>query len=206
MPEQLRLKKRERNIEKFVDLISSIIDYSTDEMSALIDRIETRKYKKKDYLLKAGDICKGVHFINSGFCRVKYTDKKRVQTVHFAGENDFTATIESMNSGIPTVYSIEALEITEAFFISKETVDWACDNMKNGNKLIRIVNANYCALEIKKITNVLSPNPFNRYIELITKFPDIEQRIPQKIIASFLNITPVYLSMLKAGKVKNAVE
>ncbi len=206
MPEQLRLKKKERNIEKFVDIISSMIEYSTAEMSELIDRIETRKYKKKEYLLKAGDICKGVHFINSGFCRVKYADKKREQTVHFAGENDFTATIESMNLGIPSVYSIEALEITEAFFISRETVEWVCENIKNGNKLIRIINANYCALEVKKIINVLGPDPFNRYIDLITKFPDIEQRIPQKIIASFLNITPVYLSMLKSGKVKNAVE
>jgi CRP-like cAMP-binding protein len=158
----------------------------------------TKEFKKKDILLREGSACREVFFVNSGLLRVFFVDNEgEEKTFHFAPENTFATDYKSFLKEVPSNYSIQALEDTQVLIMSLEMVMAGYDKLRNGEKLGRLLAEDHFFLFNDKIQALYTQTPLKRYENLTTSFPNIYQRVPQHLIASFLNISSVHLSRLK---------
>jgi CRP-like cAMP-binding protein len=179
-------------------LIFSHIQMSEEEWNNWSRMFEIKVFTKNEVLLKPGDICKSIYFVNSGLLRLFFVDKDGEEhSFHFSMENTFAADYESFLKKSASDYGIQALENTQVICISHKMLDQGYAYLKEGQKLGRILAENYFFLFSNKIKSYYTESPLERYQSLEKFFPGILQRIPQHYIASYLNISSVHLSRLK---------
>ncbi|WP_417940808.1 Crp/Fnr family transcriptional regulator [Flavobacterium sp. RS13.1] len=179
-------------------LIRQYIDISDSEFKHCVSMLSCEVYKKKDILLKEGEICTKIYFVTKGLLRIYFIDDKdEEKTFHFCLENTFSTDYESFLKRIPSGFSIQAMEDTDVLVISFEMLENIYRVLKYGEKLGRRITEEYFFLVNEKIKALYVNTPMVRYRDMNKRFPNIHQRVPQHYIASYLNITPVHLSRLK---------
>lgn len=179
-------------------LITQYIDISDSELEYCLSMLSYEVYKKKDILLKEGEICSKIYFVAKGLLRIYFIDDKdEEKTFHFCLENTFGTDYESFLKGIPSSFSIQAMEDTDVLVISFEMLQNIYRVLQHGEKLGRRITEEYFFLVNDKIKAIYVNAPLVRYRDMDKRFPKIHQRVPQHCIASYLNITPVHLSRLK---------
>lgn len=179
-------------------IISSYIEISDQEWALYSSMLKTKEIQKKEVILNEENICKDVFFINKGVLRFYFLDHNgEEKTFHFAIENTFATDYKSFLKEIPSNYSIQALEETQVVIMSLEMLLNGYKILKNGEKLGRLLAEDYFFLFNDKIQAIYTQTPIERYNNLTDKFPRIFQRVPQHLIASYLNISSVHLSRLK---------
>lgn len=179
-------------------VISGYIEMDDDEWIDYSSDFQVEKIKKKSLLLKEGHVCKNVFFVESGLLRIFFIDKEgEEKTFHFSVENTFATDYESLLRGIPSKYSIQALEDTQVVIMSLEMLQKGYTKLRYGEKLGRLLAEDYFFIFSDQIQSIYTQSPLERYNNLTIKFPNIFQRVPQHLIASYLNISSVHLSRLK---------
>ena len=192
-------------LSKLLATLSAVISCTPDELSALSNMLTIKHFSPKQFIFDAGEMFSNIYFINTGLCRAVISQGKEEKTVHLAGENDFVTNIDGLIQKNPSHYALQALTHMETVCINDEALEWVLHNVKQGRKLFRIIYGQYCYLQARIVLSNIKPNPMQRYGELLVKFSDIEQLVSQRIIASYLNITPEYLSMLKGQRIQPAL-
>ncbi|TXD51980.1 MULTISPECIES: Crp/Fnr family transcriptional regulator [unclassified Polaribacter] len=189
------MKEQIKNIHQ---VISSFIEISNEEWVNYSSMFKTKEIKKKEIILQEGNICKDVFFINKGVLRFYFVDNNgEEKTFHFAIENTFATDYKSFLKQIPSNYSIQALEDTQVVTMSLDMLLSGYEILKNGEKLGRLLAEEYFFMFNDKIQAIYTQTPLDRYNNLTTNFPEIFQRVPQHLIASYLTISSVHLSRLK---------
>ena len=179
-------------------VVSSYIEISNEEWSSYSSMLQVKKIKKKSIILSEGKICKDVYFINKGLLRIFFLDNNgKEKTFHFALEKTFVTDYKSFLKKLPSNYSIQAMEDTEVMIMSFEMIHNGYKNLRNGEKLGRLLAGDYFFIFNDKIQSMYTQTPLDRYRDLTNSFPNIFQRVPQHLIASYLNISSVHLSRLK---------
>ncbi|WP_281310276.1 Crp/Fnr family transcriptional regulator [Flavobacterium flavigenum] len=179
-------------------LIKNYIDISDSELEYCLSMLSYEVYKKKEILLKEGEVCSKIYFVAKGLLRIYFIDDKgEEKTFHFCLENTFGTDYESFLKGIPSSFSIQAMEDTDVLVISFEMLQNIYRDLQHGEKLGRRITEEYFFLVNEKIKALYVNAPLVRYRDMDKRFPKIHQRVPQHCIASYLNITPVHLSRLK---------
>lgn len=154
-------------------------------------------------MLQQGNIADEIFFINSGITRNFITNAKGEEiTTHFAMEGDYITEYASFLKLRPAVCSIQALEDVEAVIINKKALEYGYEQVKEGNKLGRLIAEEYFMFAVDKLDEMYSDDILERFDKLNRTFPGIHQRIPQHMVASYLGITPVHLSRLKSAQVQ----
>jgi len=184
-----------KNIQQ---VISNYIEISDDEWLHYSSMLQVKVLKKKTMLLSEGTTCKEVFFVNSGLLRIYFVDNNgEEKTFHFALEKTFATDYKSFLKGIPSNYSIQAMEDTEVLVMPFEMVHNGYTKLRFGEKLGRLIAEDYFCMFNDKIQALYTQTPLERYNSLTASFPNIFQRVPQHLIASYLNISSVHLSRLK---------
>jgi len=180
-----------RNIRQSIPLTDS-------EAELVLSLLETREYGNKDFLLRQGDVCRYDYFITEGCAKVCYSDDKGNECiVKFAPENWWAVDLDSFINSKPCFYYIQAIEETEALLLSKQSYDRLHEKIPQFQKFSnQRWQQGFIALQQRVIQN-LSLSADERYSQFEHKYPGLEQRISQKLIASYLGITPEFLSMLR---------
>jgi len=179
-------------------VISSYIEISDEEWDYYSAMFGVKEFKRKEFVLDAGDICRNVYFVNSGLLRVFFNDKEgNENTFHFTQENNFVTDYESFLKKSPANFSIQALEDTRVVVMSYEMLHDGYDKLRYGEKLGRRIAEDYFFLFSNKIKSIYTESPLDRYQNMNKEFPGILARVPQHYIASYLNISSVHLSRLK---------
>ena len=177
--------------------IKSLIEINDEEWDYYAAMFTTRNYNKKEILLQSDKICNNIFFINKGLLRIFFMDKNgNESTFYFSQENDFAATYESFLNRTPSNYTIEAMEDTEVVHMSYKMVVDGYKKLRYGEKLGRLLAEKYFIIFSRKIQNIYTKTPYERYQLMNSQFPSIRQRVPQHYIASYLNISSVHLSRL----------
>jgi CRP-like cAMP-binding protein len=154
--------------------------------------------KKNTAVLKSGDVCRNFYFVTKGCLRMYHTDEKgNDHIVTFSPENWWAVELSSFYSRGPAVYSIDALEDTEVFYFTPQHLETLYEQVPKFERFFRIFLQNAVVLYQRRMTAVLSLQAEDRYMRFRKLYPGLEQRIAQKHIASYLGITPVFLSMLR---------
>ena len=97
----------------------------------------------------------------------------------------------------PSVYSLQALEDTSVIVMPRSIIEWGYQELREGDKLGRLIAEYYFFYQDTRIKNMFALTPKERYDSIAEVFPNIHNRVPQHMIASYLGITPVHLSRLK---------
>ncbi len=185
-------------IEIVKAIVRSYIELSEEEFNIFYSRCVTRVYKKGELLLKAGTPCNAVFFIKKGSIRYFSLDKnQKEKTFNFVFENHVAADASSITTKEPSFYNIQALEKTEVIMAPVSLIDWSYENIKGAYKLGKILyQLFYVRLDVR-IQYLNLGDPLAYYNKMDEIHPDIHNRVPQKMIASYLGITAVHLSRLK---------
>ena len=190
-------------MEQLQEQIRLMIDISKNEMSHLIGLCQLESFGKRKLISKPGKITDDVYFINKGIVRVIITDQEgNEHTIHFAPENMFVTDYASFLQKTPSQYYIQAVENTEVTVLPRAAVEWGYQNLRQGDRLGRLIAESYFVYHDERIKNMYAMTPKERYDSITQVFPDIHNRVPQHMIASYLGVTPVHLSRLKKSNIK----
>ena len=180
-----------------------MISISQQEAETFMGFCYRRSFKKKEILSEDDKIIDEVYFIEKGIIRVKIFDLGGTEhTVHFAIENQFIADYRAFLTREKSSYLLEAMEPTDVIVLPKEATEWGYKNMAEGEKLGRSIAEYYFTYLDQRIEHLYTLTPIQRYELMSEIFPDIHNRVPQHMIASYLGITPIHLSRIKREAIK----
>jgi len=168
------------------------------ETELINTKLQHKTIKKNTILLNAGEVCRQTCFVNKGCLRVFNTDKDGEEhNVIFCPENWWAVDMASFSGQTPAFYSIAALEDTEVFYLTYSILEQLYIEVPKLERFFRIMIQNGFNLYQYRIISNLSKSAEERYTMFQKQYPKLEQRIAQKQIASYLGITPVFLSMIR---------
>ncbi len=180
-----------------------MISISEDEANDFMSMCYRRKFKKKEILSEDYKIIDEVYFIEKGIIRVKIFDLGGTEhTIHFAIENQFIADYRAFLTREKSSYQLEAMEPTDVIVLPKEAIEWGYVHMNEGEKLGRLIAEYYFTYLDRRIEHLYTLTPIQRYDLMNEIFPNIHNRVPQHMIASYLGITPIHLSRIKREAIK----
>lgn len=178
--------------------IARHIQLDRTETEFFISLLQTKKLKRKEFLLRQGETCKMENFIVKGCLRVYTIDDNGFEHILMFGiEEWWVGDLFSFLTNCPTTYYIDALEDTQLLQISKANLDRLYERVPKFERFFRIILQNAFIAQQQRINQNLSFTAEERYLNFIDKYPAFEQRISQKQVAAYLGITPVFLSMLR---------
>jgi CRP-like cAMP-binding protein len=192
------------NYEQIIKNISRHIILSADEIDYFISLLQYKELKRKEFLLRPGEICRHETFVTKGCLRTYYIDENSFEhLLEFSIEDWWAEDLYSFFTGKPAKLCIDALEDTEGLQIEKTNLEKLYKQVPKFEKFFRLSFQNAYITQQERITFNLSSTAEERYTSFKNKYPYGEQRFPQKQIASYLGITPEFLSTLRkklAGK------
>jgi CRP-like cAMP-binding protein len=183
---------------KFVELFTQTFAFTEEEFALLLPSFKPKIISKKDYYLRAGELCKSKAYLNKGCARNFVLDEQGHERIlFFAFEDWWLGDFDSYYSGKPGTNYIQMLEDSELLVISKENFQKAEQEIPKlkqwySSKMLRSASASR-----NRIEEIKTLSAEERYLKLIEKQPHIFQRIPLQHIASYLNIEPQSLSRMR---------
>ncbi len=179
-------------------VINQIAPIPESEWNDFKQHVDWRTLEKNEILLHNDESCEHVYFCQSGLLRMYYTTEEGLDfNKSFITSNHFFTSYSSMILDLSSFFSIQAMEATEIAFFSKKTLDQLFLRHRCWETLGRkLVENLYVKKELKE-RQLLLHSAEERYRIFLSEFPDLEHRIPQYHIASYLGISPVSLSRIR---------
>lgn len=179
-----------KNIQRQVPL-------SDKDKKTLSDVFHVKKIKRRQFLAEAGEPTKHLYFVLQGCLRAYYIDKNGFEHVVSFAIEDWWMSDFGFHTGSTAILTIDALEDSEVLYIDKASLDRLYDEVPQLDRYYRIILQNALMAQMQRIMQMNSFNAEDRYVAFQKKYPQFVRRIPQKYLASFLGITPEFLSKLK---------
>ncbi|PSL34799.1 Crp/Fnr family transcriptional regulator [Chitinophaga ginsengisoli] len=184
------------SIDQFV---ARYIQLTPEEVEIFHSLLQFRKVKKKNFLLKEGEICDYEAYILKGCVRTFYVDKQGVETnLTFAVEDWWVADIASFSEQQPSRQNIETLEDCELLTISYEDKNTLYQKVPKFEKVFRMLLQRTAGVLQQRIYASISQTAEERYLAFLEKYPAIVQRIPQHHIARYIGVSPEFLSKVRS--------
>lgn len=174
------------------------VDLDAAEQKHITSVLQHQTLQKNKMLLETGETCRNLYFVDRGCLRVFNLDKDGSEhNVLFCPENWWAADMSSFSGQMPAYYSIAALETTELYYFSYQSLERLYVDMPKMERFFRILAQNGFSLYQRRLNSVISKSAEERYLQFQHLYPGLEKRIAQKHIASYLGITAVFLSMIR---------
>jgi CRP-like cAMP-binding protein len=150
------------------------------------------------YVLQAGQPTRSLTFVTRGCLRTYSTDGQGKETVlSFAWEGWWGGDVASALTGSPATLTLQALEATEVLHLSLERLEQLCTQIPAFERFFRLLFQNAFLLEQRQRLALLHWPAAERYARFCRQHPRLRHRVAQKYIASYLGITPEFLSALR---------
>ncbi len=186
-------------LDEYLNILNSVAPLSPKSRESLMECISVKKVPKGDHILKFGETCRHIYFVNKGYVRIYYFKDGKDITEWFADEKQFFFSIKSYFEQSPSKLIIEALEDCEIILLSKEGQDrLRKSNLEISNLIIAFYSGSLIHSQ-KRMESMQFENASNRYRHLLSQQPNILKKVPLQHIASFLGITQETLSRIRAG-------
>ena len=190
-------------MEQIKQVMQQMINVSEAELNDFLSQAVTKTFKRQEIISRPEIIPNEIFFINSGLIRVLISDNEGTEhTIHFALENQFIADYSNFIQQQPAIYTLQALEETQVVILPRTSIEWGYKNLTEGQKMGRLIAEYYFIYQDQRIKNLYVRSPKQRYDHINEVFPNIHNRVPQHMIASYLGITPIHLSRLKKAEIE----
>ena len=183
--------------EKLISNIKSIIDLTAKEVDCIDLLWKTKSIKKGDSFLAEGEVCKHAGFIVKGLMRYYINHDGEDKTYDFAQENNFICNYESFLPKTPSTKIIQALEDCEILQISYTDLQIFYNSIAQAERFGRIVIEQVFVHTLKDLSSFYTDTPEYRYDKFLKEHPDLQQRVSQYHIASYVGVKPQSLSRIR---------
>jgi CRP-like cAMP-binding protein len=184
--------------ESLMQHIERRVELKDEEKNYIRSSFSVRKLLARQYLVAQGEVCRHESYVTEGFLRSFYVDSAgKEHTLHFAQEDWWITDLQSFLLGTPASRTIVAVEPCVVLQIDLKHREELIGNVPAMERFWRILNEKACIAQEQRILQNISMSGLERYQALLEKYPQIEQRLAQKYIASFLGMTPVFLSQIR---------
>jgi CRP-like cAMP-binding protein len=187
--------------DSFFEKFRNLFPFPREKWDEYISYYRRMEVPPHTVLLREGEISRKAYFIEKGCLRVWFSSNGKDITFQFFLEDQSVSSAESFKKRVPSIFTLETIEHCVLHCISKEKMDKIMKEILEVPKLRdqmmdvlfeRQWNYAHHFLSFIKYT------PRERYIQLLKERPDLIRRVPQQYIASYLGITPVSLSRIRA--------
>lgn len=193
----------EASLEPLINFFDRMIPLNKEEKELVTAKFYPRLFRKRQYVLQEGNVCTHFYFVVRGCLRMyKIDDQGSTHTLQFAAENNWINDLGSFHGVKPSTLNIDALEDTVVLQISHEELISLYVQAPKFDRIFRVVIENgFIRLQERLLQNI-SSTAEDRYQSFLEIYSHLVNRLSQVQIASFLGITPEFLSKLRNRKSK----
>jgi len=179
--------------------VSRHITLTPDESTFFLSLLEAKNLKRKTLFLEEGTVCKYSAFVLDGALRSFTVDKEgKEHILSFAIRDWWISDLYSLLSQKPAVLNIEAIADSEVLLLSRDNQQLLYEKVAKFERFFRILIENSLVANQQRLIDNLSSTAEERYLRFIKKYPVIPSCVPQHNIASYLGMTPEFLSKIRA--------
>ena len=188
-------------IDLLLNNISRHIRLTDEEQKIFISHLQQKSFKRKQFLLREGEICRYSAFVTSGCLRGYTIDKNGIEHVlSFAPPDWWMADLYSLFAQKPGTLNIEALEDTETVLLPKSAQEKLYLEVPKFERFFRILTENSLVATQQRIVDNLSLTAEERYNLFCKRYPTLIDHLPLKQIASYIGVTPEFFSRMRGRK------
>jgi len=191
--------------KKFLASLNRYIELTKEEEVELLSYVKRRSYLKGQYIVQAEDICRYQTYIVSGLARTFHLDSNGTEhVISFGIEKWWVGDLCSFASQTPADFNVHCLEKTEVIQFSYENLEKVYQIIPKMERFFRLIIQNAYINSQKRIVRNHSLTARERYLLFRDEYPQLVQRAPQYMIASYLGITKEFLSNIRNQIAKEA--
>lgn len=185
-------------VQPLIEYFKKYLPLKSDEITLLSERVTQRKIKRRQMILQEGFVCKHYTFVEKGCFKMYGIDEKGTEhNLSFAAENDWVADLGSFYSEKPSKLFVEAIEPSTILQIEKQDLLYLFVKSPKFDRNFRvIVEEKFIELQNRLLLN-FSLNAEHRYLDFLEQYTELASRLPNTQIASYLGITPEFLSKIR---------
>jgi CRP-like cAMP-binding protein len=177
--------------------VASHISLTDEEWLIVRNCLTPQHVAKRRFLLREGEVCRHVAFINKGCLRYFYTKENQEVTGYLFFENSFITDYHSFLTQQSAIQNIDAIEDSDLLLLSYGDMQTLYERIPAWERFGRMVAESLFICAQQRSASLLFDSAETRYLKLIEERPNVMERIPQHIVASYLGITPETLSRIK---------
>lgn len=179
------------------NFLNKIVPLQGEDFETLIKRVEVRNFEKKEKLTVIGDTEQYINFVFKGLVRIFFLKEKEEIITHIVNEGGIVSSSTSFFTSAPSKYIVETLEPTTLLSISKQNLEELFSMGNQWEKLGRSIVTNYFLVQEQRLMDNIRFSTLERFMKFMSENPDLLLRVPQKYLASYLNIKPETFSRMK---------
>lgn len=184
--------------EKLIASIDERVKLDPKDIDLIKIFFISKKLRKRQYLLNAGEVCHHLTFVAKGLLRsFSVDDSGKEHSMQFAREDGWISDMGSFITEEPATYNIEVLEDCELLMLRKEGMNQLIDRVPKFDRYFRILMQNHIVALQRRILVFQTLSAEENYRKFMQLHPDLLMRAPQQHIASYLGITPETLSRVR---------
>lgn len=170
---------------------------SDEETNFLINLFEKKDYGKGELLVENGKVCSNIYFVQEGCLKTYFVKEDGEEAINgIAIENNFCTSVASFVNQVTSVERIEAIEDTSVLAISYENFKILIETYPIFKEVYVKILEDYLTFMTWRIESIMIMNAKERYDTLLKNFPKLIDRLPKKIMAKYLGVSPETLSRL----------
>ena len=186
------------NIQPLIQHFTGYLPLNEEEIKELESKFFERAIKRKQYILQEGDLCKHYTFVVKGCFKMYKVDANgNEHNLQFSIENGWIGDAGSFYSGKPSELFIEAMEPSVILQIEKNNLFHLFTNYLVFNRIFRVLVENAYVQLQKRVLQNIGSSAEERYLDFLLNYPGLFNRISNVQIASYLGITPEFLSKIR---------
>lgn len=181
--------------------VNKFVTLDEQEAALVCESVGLIQVKKKQFILKADEICRANYFVSKGCMRLYFINRNgQEQITQFGLENWWITDYSSLETGKPSIYYIQAIEDSELISLNKKTMEELLLKIPKMERYFRIIFQKAHTASMRRFEYMRDQTDEERYRQFVSLFPGFVQRIPQYMLASYLGFTPQFLSKIRGKR------
>lgn len=185
-------------MEALINYLNSIHPLTEEGINTFSGLLKVKELEKKDFLLKAGHICQNIYFIAQGLLRCYYIKGDHEVCSWFMKEGDIIISVESFFLQKSSYEYIQALEDCVLYYMHYKDLQTVYKQHPEFNFVGRVLTEKYYILSEQRLYSLRMQRSQERYDYLLEHHPELILRVPAKHLSSYLGITEVTMSKIRA--------
>ena len=186
------------NCTSLLTHINQLVRLTEEEEMYLRSILITRPFKQGEIIVKSGDTARYMMYVNTGYLMTYYTDKDgNEHVIMFSRDGWWSGDLSSLNNDPTTLYTTKALHDGELLLLPRSAQEQLFEKYPKFERYFRIFFHSSVIRYQLRLVESHSADAGERYLTFLKTFPGMEQYVPQKYIASYLGITPEFLSKIR---------
>ncbi len=188
----------QNSTDVLINFFNYYLPFNQDEVSLIRAKVVHRNIKRRQMILQEGDISKYYFFVVEGCFKMYGIDSKgNEHNIQFAAEGDWIMDIGSFHSQKPSQLYIEAIESSKLIQIEREDLYFLYLNIPKLDRVFKVIVENKFVELQNRVLQTFSSNAEERYLDFLERYSNLATRLPNTQIASYLGITPEFLSKIR---------